>query len=92
MGWSLMLGTLFILILFVGIIIGLAYPIYIAFFSNEATQGKIPNEAKSSFVLALASLTNTFRFGGLSIIAFFVLAFLCSIFFTIFAILRTAFT
>jgi hypothetical protein len=92
MGFPLLIGALFGWTLFAGFCIGLFYPIYTAFFSDEARQGKIISEAKSPFVLALASIINAFRFTGFSILAFFVLAFLFSIFFSIFAILRSVFT
>jgi len=92
MGFSLFIGIVFTLVLIIGLLIGLINPIYIAFFSDEAIKGKVPIEAKSPFVLAVASIASSFRFGAFSIIGLVALAFLCGICFTIFAIIRSAFT
>lgn len=92
MGWSLFIGIVFTLALIIGLLIGLIHPTYTAFFSDEAIKNKVPIEAKSPLVLAMASITSSFRFGAFSIIALIALAFLCGICFTIFAILRSTFT
>lgn len=85
MGWPLFLGAYYSLT-FVGVCIGFLSPIYVAFFSQAAEQGNIPNEAKSFPFLIFASLKSSILFGFYMFWLLTGFGFLCGIGFTIWAI------
>lgn len=85
MGWSLFLGAYYSLT-FIGVGIGFLYPMYIAFFSQAAQQGNIPNEVKSFPFLMVASLKSSILFGFYMFWLLTGIGFFSAIGFTIWAI------
>lgn len=85
MGWPIFIGEYYSLTL-IGIIFGLAYPFYVAFFSKASKSGNVPSEARTISVLVAASISNAFRFGFYAFIVLTLLAIFIGIGFSLWAL------
>jgi hypothetical protein len=85
MGWPIFIGQYYSLML-IGLVLGLLYPVYYFFFSQDAKSGNVDSELKKPVALIIFSLLSSIRFGFYSFLVLTIFAIVAGIVFTLWAI------